>query len=133
MRRVPGRPGRDGVDVVEFIARGQIKTLACYDFAPSLGNSQIFKAQDWYEKAQRFQRAVASGDGTLEQKVDAFLAELAEPSRACPASLSSTPTLRTSRSARTSPSTCRADPSDGAHAQRGVGATDHHYQKATDV
>ncbi len=76
----PEGPDATAADIVDYIVRGQIKTLAVYDFAPALGNSQIFKAQDWYEKAQRFQRAVASGDGTLEQKVDAFLAELAEPS-----------------------------------------------------
>ena len=80
----PDGPDATASDVVEFIARGQIKTLACYDFAPSLGNTQIFKAQDWYEKAQKFQRAVASGDGNLEQKVEAFLAELAEPSPSVP-------------------------------------------------
>jgi hypothetical protein len=80
----PEGPDATATDVVDFIARGQIKTLACYDFAPSLGNTQIFKGQDWYEKAQKFQRAVAGGDGTLEQKVDAFLAELAEPSPSVP-------------------------------------------------
>ena len=80
----PDGPDATASDVVEFIARGQIKTLACYDFAPSLGNSQIFKAQDWYEKAKKFQRAVASGDGNLEQKVEAFLAELAAPSPSVP-------------------------------------------------
>lgn len=80
----PDGPDTTASDLVEFIARGQIKTLACYDFAPSLGNTQIFKAQDWYEKAQKFQRAVASGDGNLEQKVEAFLAELAAPSPSVP-------------------------------------------------
>ena len=39
-------------DIVEYIARGQIKTLAVYDVAPGLSNAQIYKAADWYEKAQ---------------------------------------------------------------------------------
>ena len=66
-------------DIVEYIARGQIKTLAVYDVAPGLSNAQIYKAADWYEKAQKFQRAVAKGDEPLEETVDAFLQELAEP------------------------------------------------------
>jgi HEAT repeat protein len=64
---------------VEYIARGQIKTLAVYDVAPGLSIAQIYKAADWYEKAQKFQRAVAKGDEPLEQTVDAFLQALAEP------------------------------------------------------
>ena len=66
-------------DVVAYIARGQIKTLACYDVAPSLSIGQIYKAADWYDKALQFQRAVARGDGKLEDKVNAFLSELAKP------------------------------------------------------
>jgi hypothetical protein len=80
----PDGPDATAADVVEFIARGQIKTLACYDFVPELSNSQIFKAQDWYLKAQKFQRALATGDGDLEAKVDAYLKELAEPSPSVP-------------------------------------------------
>jgi hypothetical protein len=66
-------------DVVEYIAGGQIKTLAVYDVVPGLSIPQIYKAVDWYEKAQKFQRAVAKGDDPLEEKVDAFLQELADP------------------------------------------------------
>ena len=40
---------------------------------------QIYKTADWYEKTQKFQRAVAAGDGNLEDKVNAFFKELAEP------------------------------------------------------
>ena len=80
----PEGPDATAADVVEYIVRGQIKTLACYDFVPALSNSQIFKAQDWYEKAQKFQRAVAEGEGNLEAKVDAYLKELAEPSPSVP-------------------------------------------------
>jgi hypothetical protein len=80
----PEGPDTTAADIVEFIVRGQIKTLACYDFAPSLSNSQVFKAQDWYGKAQKFQRAVAQDDGNIEDKVDAFLKELAEPSPSVP-------------------------------------------------
>jgi hypothetical protein len=80
----PDGPDATAADIVDFIARGQIKTLACYDFVPELSNSQIFKAQDWYQKAQRFQREVAKGDGELEAKVDAFLQELAQPSPTVP-------------------------------------------------
>jgi hypothetical protein len=50
-----------------------------YDAFPSLSNSQIEKQADWYAKTQKFQRAVMAGDGTLEDKVNAFLSELAEP------------------------------------------------------
>jgi len=71
-------------DVVEYIARGQIKTLACYDVAPGISISQIYKAADWYEKTQKFQRAVAKGDGKLEDKVDAFLKALAAPYQPLP-------------------------------------------------
>jgi hypothetical protein len=66
-------------DIVQYIARGQIKTLACYDAFPSLSNSQIEKQADWYEKTQKFQRAVAKGDGKLEDIVNSYLSELAKP------------------------------------------------------
>ena len=66
-------------DIVEYIARGQIKTLVCYDAFPSLSFGQIQKMADWYEKTQKFQRAVDSGDGNLEDKVNAFFRELAKP------------------------------------------------------
>ena len=75
----PNGPDATARDVVNYIARGQIKTLACYDAFPSLSNSQIQKQADWYEKTQKFQRAVHAGGGSLEEKVDAFLAELAKP------------------------------------------------------
>jgi hypothetical protein len=75
----PQPPNGSAHDIVEYIARGQIKTLACYDVFPSLSISQIYKAADWYEKTQKFQRAVAKGDGKLEDKVNAFFKELAEP------------------------------------------------------
>ena len=79
LRRLPDRPGCDSAGVVEYIARGQIKTLACYDVAPGLSIGQIYKTADWYEKTLKFQRALAKGDGKLEDKVNAFLKELAEP------------------------------------------------------
>ena len=75
----PQPPKASAHDIVEYIARGQIKTLACYDVFPSLSIGQIYKAADWYEKTQKFQRAVAAGGGTLEDKVNAFFQELAEP------------------------------------------------------
>jgi hypothetical protein len=80
----PMGPESTAAEVVEYIARGQIKTLAVYDFVPSLSNSQIFKHADWYEKAQRFQRAVAKGEGNLEDMVAAYLEALAEPSPTVP-------------------------------------------------
>ena len=75
----PTGPGATARDIVEYIARGQIKTLACYDAFPSLSNSQIQKQADWYEKTQKFQRAVIAGNGNLEDKVNVFLSELAKP------------------------------------------------------
>jgi hypothetical protein len=80
----PSGPDATARDVVEYIARGQVKTLACYDVFPSLSIGQIYKAADWYDKTQKFQRAVAKGDGKLEDKVDAFLKELAEPYKEVP-------------------------------------------------
>lgn len=75
----PTGPNVTARDIVQYIARGQIKTLACYDAFPSLSNSQIEKQADWYAKTQMFQRVVMSGEGSLEEKVDAFLSELAKP------------------------------------------------------
>jgi len=75
----PSGPDVDARAIVEFIARGQIKTLACYDVAPGMSIPQIYKAADWYEKTRTFQRAVAKGEGRLEDAVNAFLAALAQP------------------------------------------------------
>jgi hypothetical protein len=75
----PAGPDATARDIVQYIARGQIKTLACYDAFPSLSNSQIEKQADWYTKTQKFQRSVMGGDGSLEAKVNAFLSELAKP------------------------------------------------------
>ena len=47
-------------DVVEYIARGQIKTLACYDVVPSLSIGQIYKTADWYDKTLKFHLGVQS-------------------------------------------------------------------------
>ncbi|MBV9929213.1 MAG: hypothetical protein JOZ96_29645 [Acidobacteria bacterium] len=75
----PDGPDATARDIVNYIARGQIKTLASYDAFPSLSNNQIEKQADWYAKTQKFQRAVAKGEGKLEEIVDAFLSELAQP------------------------------------------------------
>jgi hypothetical protein len=75
----PTGPDVTARDIVQYIARGQIKTLACYDAFPSLSNSQIEKQADWYAKTQKFQRAVAKCDGNLADQVDAFLSELTKP------------------------------------------------------
>ena len=75
----PTDPDSTARDVVQYIARGQIKTLACYEAFPSLSNSQIQKQADWYQKTQKFQRAVMAGGGNLEDEVNAFMSELAKP------------------------------------------------------
>lgn len=75
----PTGPDATARDIVQYIARGQIKTLACYDAFPGLSNSQIEKQADWYAKTQKFQREVMNGEGDLEAKVNAFLGELAKP------------------------------------------------------
>jgi hypothetical protein len=75
----PDGPDATARDVVQYIARGQIKTLVCYDALPSLNLGQIQKMADWYEKTQKFQRAVYAGDGNLDDKVNAFFSELAKP------------------------------------------------------
>jgi hypothetical protein len=74
----PTGPDASARDIVQYIARGQIKTLACYDAWPSLSNSTIEKHADWYDKTQKFQREVAKG-GNLEDLVNNFLSELAKP------------------------------------------------------
>jgi hypothetical protein len=80
----PTGPNVTARDIVQYIARGQIKTLAVYDVVPILSIGQIYKAADWYEKTHQFQRAVAKGGGKLEDKVDAFLKALAEPYKEVP-------------------------------------------------
>jgi hypothetical protein len=75
----PTGPEASARDIVQYIARGQIKTLACYDAFPSLSNSQIEKQADWYVKTQNFQRAVAKGDRKIEDIVNSYLNELAKP------------------------------------------------------
>jgi hypothetical protein len=80
----PTGPEASAHDLVEFIARGQIKTLACYDAYPSLSHGQIHKMADWYGKTQRFQRTISAGRGNLDDNVNAFLAELAEPYKDTP-------------------------------------------------
>ena len=75
----PTGPDASARDIVQYIARGQIKTLVVYDAFPTLSNSMIEKQADWYAKTQRFQRAVAKGDGKLEDIVQAYLSELAKP------------------------------------------------------
>jgi hypothetical protein len=75
----PDGPNATARDIVNYIARGQIKTLACYDAFPGLSNSQIEKQADWYVKTQNFQRAVAKGAGKLEDLVNSYLSELAKP------------------------------------------------------
>ena len=64
----PTYPDATARDIVEYIAQGQIKILACYDVALSPSLSQIYKAADSYETTQTFQRAVAAGDGSLEDQ-----------------------------------------------------------------
>ena len=75
----PTGPNATARDIVQYVARGQIETLAVYDAFPSLSNSQIEKQADWYVKTQKFQRDVAKGGDNIEDKVNAFLSELAKP------------------------------------------------------
>src|ERR1700750_2894167 len=62
----PTGPNASARDIGQYIARGQSKTLVCYDALPSLNLGQIQKMSDWYEKTQKFQREVYSGDGNVE-------------------------------------------------------------------
>src|ERR1700740_626782 len=75
----PTGPEATARDIVQYIARGQIKTLACYDAFPSLSNSQIEKQADWYVKTQQFQRTVAKGQGKLEEIGNSSLRDVAKP------------------------------------------------------
>ena len=80
----PTGPDATVNDIVKYIAQVQVKTLAVYDVVPSISIGQLYKHADWYEKTQKFQRAVAKGDGSLEEHVDAFLSALAEPAAPVP-------------------------------------------------
>jgi hypothetical protein len=75
----PIGPDATARDIVTYIARGQIKTLAVYDAYPGLSHGQIHKQADWYHKTQKFQRAVMAGNEKLEDVVNAYLADLAGP------------------------------------------------------
>jgi hypothetical protein len=81
----PSGPGVTARHLVEYIARGQVRTLAVYDAVPSLSVRQIHQAADWQAKTARFQRAIVTGRARLEDTVSAFLAALAEPSEPLPA------------------------------------------------
>jgi hypothetical protein len=80
----PEGPDVTAHDITEFIARGQFKTLICYDAYPSISYTQTQKLADWYDKTQKFQRAVAAGGGNLEDKVNAFFSELSKPAKVVP-------------------------------------------------
>ena len=75
----PTGPDATARDIVQYIARGQIKTLACYDAFPSLSIGQIEKQADWYAEDAEVPARGLAGDGNLEDKVNAFLSELAKP------------------------------------------------------
>jgi hypothetical protein len=75
----PTGPNATARDIVQYIASGQIKTLGVYDVFPSLRIAQIYKSVDWYEKTRKFQRSIAKSDGAVQDKVEAFLKELAQP------------------------------------------------------
>jgi hypothetical protein len=79
----PTGPDATARDVVGFIARGQIRTLACYDGFPDIAYNQIARLADHYRKTQDFQRAVSRG-GDLEKTVSDFLTSLAEPAPLLP-------------------------------------------------
>ena len=46
----PTGPDATARDIVQYVARGQIKTLVCYDAFPSLSLGQIQKLADWYRE-----------------------------------------------------------------------------------
>ena len=106
----PDGPDATAADVVEFIARGQIKTLACYDFVPELGNSQIFKAAGLVREGAEV--PACGGQGRRQPRGRRSTpSSRSWPSRPrpCPAPPPSIPMWRSSGSTRTSPRTCRAD------------------------
>lgn len=64
-------------DNMGYIGRGQMKTPAAYDFAPSLSVSHIYKLTGTKNAA-----VLVCGrysDGKVEQRVNAFFKELSEP------------------------------------------------------
>ena len=102
----PTGPDATARDIVQYIARGQIKTLACYDAFPSLSISQIQKQADWYAedaevpaRGRQSRRRQPRGQGQR-------LPRASWPSRtsSCAAAPPSTPTSPTSGSSPTSPS-----------------------------
>ena len=66
-------------DIVKFIARGRIKTLACYDGFPGLSYNQALRLANWYDETQTFQRAVGKKEEPLEAAVNEFFKSLAKP------------------------------------------------------
>ena len=107
----PTGPDATARDIVQYIARGQIKTLACYDAFPSLSIGQIEKKADWYQKTQKFQRAVCQGRRqTRGQGQRLPEASWPSPTSTCGAAPPSTPTSPTSRSSPTSPSGVKGRP-----------------------
>ena len=76
----PTGPNATARDIVQYVARGQIKTLVCLR-RPSEPQQQA-RSRRWptgTQKTQKFQREISKGDGNLEDKVNAFFGELAKP------------------------------------------------------
>ncbi len=138
----PTGPDATARDIVEYIARGQIKTLALFDAFPSLSFAQIQKAADWYEKTLKFQREAAKG-GNLEDKVNAFFKELAEPYKPVPSATAEMTRMRAaSGSTRILPITSRSTRRDSRHRTEGcwglqrfrvdlVSSAKHLHQRST--
>ena len=74
----PEGPDSTARGIVQFIARGQFRTLAVYDAFPEISYNQVAKMSDVYEKTRTFQRDVSKPEGTLESKVQHYLEELTQ-------------------------------------------------------
>ena len=101
----PTGPDATARDIVQYIARGQIKTLACYDALPSLNIGQIQKMADWYaEDAEVPARGLPPATATSRTRSTPSSASWPSPTSSCGAAPTSTPTSPTSGSSPTFPS-----------------------------
>ena len=100
----PTGPDATARDIVQYVARGQIKTLACYDALPSLN---LARSRRWPTGTRRCRSSSArSTPATATSRTRSMLSSASWPSptNSCGAAPPSTPTPPTSGSSPTSPS-----------------------------
>jgi hypothetical protein len=101
--------GAHGEEIHEFMGMWLLKPNAdlvvlANDAVPRLNLGQIRKMADWYQKTQKFHRAVAGDGATSRTKSKRSSPSWPSLIHSCRAAPTSTPTLQTSRSSVTFPS-----------------------------